>query len=281
MKKQLTEPNNQTQSDPQMEQQTAVFAALSGQLNTILPKQPMADALEKRLHNRIHASLAKHAGLVTVRSRQGIWQKLTKGIRYKPLWQSVLGNSVLIEFSPGVALPLHRHNYLEEGIVLSGSLQVDDAVLNPFDYHISPAGSHHGHISSKDGGVAFLRGSSVGEAFSMVKEVLGGLLPKNQLTSLSIKANESDWVEVQDGVFKKDLCIDGETSSRFFRLESDTTMAGHPHSLDEECMMLSGDLFFGDILLQAGDYQLTPKGSGHLDIYTDTGALFFIRGAVQ
>lgn len=265
--------------DNEAKEQADVLAMLSEHLQTLPPSTKSLDSLEKRLASRIQASIAKHTGLRTVRSRDGVWQNLVSGIRYKPLWQSPIGNSVLIDFAPGASLPIHRHNHLEEGLVLSGSLNVDDLELKVFDYHISPAGSHHGRIWSKNGGLAFLRGSSVGQPASMLKEVLGGLLPKNHKSSHSIRAEENNWIKVQKGVFRKDLWTDGEIVSQFFRLEPDTKIKDHEHPQDEECMMLSGEVFIGDILLQAGDYQLAPKGTGHLDIYTDTGVLLYVRGA--
>ena len=48
---------------------------------------------------------------------------------------------------------------------------------------------------------------------------------------------------------------------------------GMNHPVDEECMMLSGEVFLGDILLQAGDYQHAPAGSEHLEMFSDTGAV--------
>ena len=280
MNKQPQELTEQAMSDIEGMEQAKIFEMISEYLQTIPPPQTILDSLEKRLENRIQTSVDKHAGLRTIRSREGLWQRLVSGIRYKSLLQGHQGNSVLIEFAPGAALPLHRHNYLEEGVVLSGSLQVDDMELTQFDYHVSPAGSRHGRIQSKQGAVAYLRGSSIGQPLSMFKEVLGGLLPKNHKNSQSIKNNPGGWVEVQLGLFQKDLWTDGTVASRFFRIEPGTEIEGHFHPLDEECMMLSGDIFLGDILLQEGDYHLATAGSEHLEIVSDTGALLFVRGAV-
>jgi hypothetical protein len=44
--------------------------------------------------------------------------------------------------------------------------------------------------------------------------------------------------------------------------------------------MLSGDIFLGDILVQEGDYHLAPAGTEHLEIFSDTGALLYVRGAL-
>jgi quercetin dioxygenase-like cupin family protein len=280
MNKQLQDSTDQAKIDREAKEQADVLALLSEHLQTIPPSQMLLGNLEKRLENRIQASIAKHAGLRTVRSREGVWRDLMAGIRYKPLWESPQGNSVLVEFAPGSALPLHRHNYLEEGIVLSGGLQLDDLELTQFDYHVSPAGSRHGRIRSKQGGLAYLRGTSLGQPLSMFKEVLGGLMAKSHKESESIFSNEGDWIEVQKGLLQKVLWTDGNVASRFFRIEPGTTIEGHYHPLDEECMMLSGDIFLGDILVREGDYHLAPAGTEHLEIFSDTGALLYVRGAV-
>jgi quercetin dioxygenase-like cupin family protein len=266
-------------NDIETEEQATVFGLFAEQLLPLPTSDALLSSLENRLSNRIQASIASQAGLRTVRSREGAWRGLLTGIRYKPLWEGKQGNSVLIEFAPGASLPVHRHNYLEEGIVLSGGLQLDDQDLNPFDYHVSPAGSHHGRISSRQGAVAYLRGSSMGQPMAMAKEVLGSLLPHGGSESQTIHITEGDWVEVQAGVYRKDLWHDGTFVSRLCRIDPNTYIEGHYHPLDEECMMLSGDLFLNDILLQAGDYQLAASGSEHLEIFSDTGALLFVRGA--
>ncbi len=275
--------NNRTNDiiDTASQEQTQVFELLSEHLIVVPPSQTLLDSMGKRLENRIQSSIAKHAGLRTIRSRDGVWSDLVSGIRYKPLWDSPQGNSVLVEFAPGSALPLHRHNYLEEGIILSGGLQLDDLELTQFDYHVSPAGSHHGRIQSKQGALAYLRGTSLGQSLSMIKEMLGGLLPNNHKVSESILSGENGWIEIHAGVFQKNLWTDGTVASRFFRLEAGAHINGYNHPVDEECMMLSGEIFMGDILLQAGDYQHAPAGSEHIEMSTDAGAVLFVRGALN
>lgn len=266
-------------NDSQDREQSEIFDLLSEHLAVTPASNASLESVGKRLGERIQNSIANHAGLRTVRSREGNWINLVSGIRYKPLWESTQGNSVLVEFTPGSALPLHRHNYLEEGIVLSGSIQLDDLELTQFDYHVSPAGSRHGRIRSDQGALAYLRGSSLGQPLTMLKELLGGLLPKNHKESESVRAKDKGWIEIQDGVFQKDLWTDGKAVSRFFRLEAGTHMDGHDHPLNEECMMLRGDIFLGDILVQKGDYHIATAGSKHLPIFSDTGAFLYVRGA--
>jgi hypothetical protein len=48
--------------------------------------------------------------------------------------------------------------------------------------------------------------------------------------------------------------------------------------VEEECLMLSGEAFFGDILLRAGEYQHAPLGSRHGEAFSDVGALLYVHG---
>jgi quercetin dioxygenase-like cupin family protein len=229
---------------------------------------------------RVAQSIARQAGLLTVRLKDGAWQTLKSGIRFKPLWTGPEGSSVLIEFAPGASLLAHRHNWLEEGIVLRGGLQMGKLELGLFDYHVSPAGSRHAVIQSRQGALAYLRGTSLGHKPSVLRELLGGLLPLGGDPSLTVFANKNDnWLEVIEGVFKKDLWSDDTRVSRFYRLEPGARVAEHTHLLDEECMMLEGEVFLGDTLLRAGDYQLAPAGTLHGEVYSDVGATLFVRGA--
>lgn len=255
---------------------------LHSMLSTQLPPLPTApdvlNSIQNRLSQRITASVARHAGLTTIRAKDGFWQQLVTGIRYKELWKSVQGNSVLIEFAPGSVLPVHRHLYQEEGIVLRGSLQHEGEELKLFDYHLSEAGTKHGQISSREGALAFLRGSSVGDNLAMAKEVLGGILPKPTKGITSIPNQAMGWCEIMPGIRQKLLSRNGDLASRYIALEPGASLSGESFQPFEECMMLSGEVFFGDILLQAGDFQTAAAGIESLDVFTDCGGMFFVRG---
>jgi quercetin dioxygenase-like cupin family protein len=239
------------------------------------------NALKQGLMARAAQSAANQADLLTVRANDGVWQTLKTGVRVKQLWNGGRhGNSVLIEFAPGASLVPHRHNCLEEGIVLCGDLQMGDLRLAQQDYHASPAGSRHGGISSKHGALAYLRGTSLGDTREVLRDVLGGLLPFGQDRTLTVYADSKNpWQEIMPGVWKKPLWQEGPRESCFYRLEADTRCPEHLHHIEEECMMLEGDLFIDDLLLRAGDYQLAPAGSVHRDVYTDVGATLFVRGS--
>jgi hypothetical protein len=78
---------------------------------------------------------------------------------------------------------------------------------------------------------------------------------------------------------KLDLCVDGRRVSSFYRFAPGAQCPPHTHHQDEECMVLDGEVFFGDCLLRAGEYQLAPTGTYHGEVMSDVGCLLFVRGA--
>jgi len=260
--------------------QVELSGLLLNGLSPIDPNRQQQDMMRSALMARISSSLAERANLLTVRLRNGSWQTLRHGIRYKQLWAGLEGNSVLIEFAPGASLPPHRHSWLEEGIVLQGDLEMGELTLGPLDYHISPVGSRHASIRSRLGALAFLRGTSLGKKSLVLRELLGGLLPIEGDPSLSVFTNNNEnWVELAAGVLKQDLWSDNCRSSIMYRLEPGAILPAHTHQQDEECMILQGEVFIGDMLLRAGEYQFAPAGSQHGDITTDVGGTLFFHSA--
>ena len=243
-----------------------------------LPNRP---ALRSRLLSRVSASHSAQARWITVRSRDGDWRDVKSGVRAKTLWDGSHGNSILIEMQPGASLPVHRHASLEEGIVLAGGFQLDGQELGPGDYHRSHAGSRHGRITSRQGVLAYLRGTSLGHTGAMIGELVGALLPGNGAPAVTITASDGIWEEIADGVESKILCRDGEMVSRFIRLRAGASLPANRCASEEECMMLEGDAFFGDRLVCAGDFHLTPEWAERAVLITDTGALLFVRSRLD
>ena len=249
----------------------------NGLAATDLPP-PQRSRLREGLLQRVNESVRRHAGLLVVRAADGVWRKVKTGVRAKLLWEGAKGASVLIDFARGATLPPHRHQHLEEGIILRGSLQLDDLVLGPGDYHVSPPGSRHRSITSPGGGLAYLRGTSLGHTKGVIGELLGGLLPGEGPAVHTVLAQQCNWRQLAPGVEEAPLWHHGNTVSRFIRLAPGSCLTGHAHPSDEECMMLSGDAFFGDLLVQSGEFHLAPAGSTHQEISSDGGALLFVHG---
>ncbi len=235
-------------------------------------------SLQQRLLARVSQSAARHRGLRTIRQGDAPWQTLTGGVRACVLHDNGATRSALVEFAPGASLPSHRHAAHEECIVLRGSLQAGDYHVGLHDYHLAPAGSRHRSIRSEEGAVAFLRGTSIGRSGHMMRELAAALLPGDGPQLTTIAAGSAGWREVAAGAFIKPLWRQGVSASMLLRLEAGARMTAHPHAVEEECLMLSGEAFFGDILLRAGEYQQAPVAALHGEAFSDVGALVYVHG---
>ena len=85
------------------------------------------------------------------------------------------------------------------------------------------------------------------------------------------------WVEMLPKAHARLLYTDGEAESYMIRLEPGAWAPAHDHPADEECLVLEGSLWQGDVFLTAGDFHVARPGDRHGDLRTDTGALVFIR----
>lgn len=98
----------------------------------------------------------------------------------------------------------------------------------------------------------------------------------------TIRANEGEWVQPLPGASIKILHQEGDSGLLTYlaKLDPGFEMPGHPHPYDEECIMLEGDLWLGELHLFAGDYHFAPKGVHHGRLRTDNGALVLLKGAL-
>lgn len=94
---------------------------------------------------------------------------------------------------------------------------------------------------------------------------------------LTIRAVEGDWFEVMPGVAVKMLREDAATRSYLLRLAPGASLPAHGHTLDEECVVLAGDVWLEGLHAGAGDFHLARGGSRHGAIRTEGGCLLFLR----
>ncbi len=95
----------------------------------------------------------------------------------------------------------------------------------------------------------------------------------------TVRNHDGDWIEIEPKIKKKVLFTNPETGTESYllRLESNAEAPAHFHQHDEHCLVLEGDLSFGDIHLQSGDYHFAPAGSEHAPVSTSAGALLYIQ----
>jgi quercetin dioxygenase-like cupin family protein len=98
----------------------------------------------------------------------------------------------------------------------------------------------------------------------------------------TVRAHEGEWIQALPGAEIKILYRepDSEVITYLAKLMPGFTMKAHPHPYDEECIMLEGEMWLGDLHLKAGDYHFAAKGLFHGTLRSDTGALVFLKGAL-
>lgn len=97
---------------------------------------------------------------------------------------------------------------------------------------------------------------------------------------LTVRAGPDGWQALLDGVECKVLHEAGDVLSYLLRLAPGAVIPGHRHPIDEECIVLEGELRIGEqLVLHAGDYHVGRADVLHAPISTPTGALIFLRGA--
>ena len=86
---------------------------------------------------------------------------------------------------------------------------------------------------------------------------------------------DAGWHDFAPAIQRRVLWQREGEASMLYCLQAGVQVAHHGHGHDEECLMLQGDLFLDDVLLQQGDYQLAPTGTDHRLTETDTGGVLF------
>jgi anti-sigma factor ChrR (cupin superfamily) len=132
----------------------------------VAPAVPGPSAKVKRhLVERIRATKAAPATAVPVgwrfesaRAAEG-WRQTFPGVRFKTLSIDEARDVVmlLVEMRPGARFPDHPHaEGAEEGLLISGDVEMDGRKMLPGDYYHAGAGTTHVNITSPSGCTALL-----------------------------------------------------------------------------------------------------------------------------
>ena len=89
---------------------------------------------------------------------------------------------------------------------------------------------------------------------------------------------QAGWPDFAPGIQRRVLWQHQGQAALLYFAQPGASVPVHSHGHDEECLMVQGELFLDDMLLQAGDYQLAPAGSGHRVTATDTGVVIYAHG---
>jgi hypothetical protein len=249
---------------------------------------PGAQAGRERLLGRLVASRAEQALMFTARRRRVPRQTLSEGVVVQMLYECQADLQTarnlrpgeplrvrLIEMAAGTSLPANvcaSESTLRsrrcEWLVISGSVrrrdERGDERLSARDYFVSPAGHESPIWFSEEGAQLFLRESDVA---SDADE-----LP------FTVRDADAGWPDFAPGIARRVLWQRDGQAAMLYYAQAGAEVPIHTHGHDEECLMVQGELFLDDLLLQAGDYQLAPAGSGHRITHTDTGVVIYAHG---
>lgn len=97
---------------------------------------------------------------------------------------------------------------------------------------------------------------------------------------LTAPPDDTGWQPFLAGVDIKVLHATTDVMAYLLRLQPGASIPAHRHPMDEECVVLAGQLQIGrHLVLDAGGFHLARAGSLHDTIQTITGATIYLRGA--
>jgi anti-sigma factor ChrR (cupin superfamily) len=99
---------------------------------------------------------------------------------------------------------------------------------------------------------------------------------------LTVQPDEAHWRPFASGIQIKVLHHDAAKGvlSYYLRLAAGAQLPAHQHPMDEECVVLEGELVIGDLHVPAGGFHMARRGVAHAPIRAPRGATIFLRGAV-
>ncbi len=231
------------------------------------------EPLRRRLFERLAASKAASAGMVTARWRHAGGVEVAAGVSVRTLYEAPSGRPLrpgeplrasLVELQPGARWAGPGTDYHREWLVLRGAASVGATALALRDYRVTPAGLAAEAVHSEPGAWLFLRES---------------LLPsQGPAEAFTVHDDEAGWPDFAPGIRRRVLWQHEGQAALLYCAEPGASVPLHTHGHDEECLMVQGELFLDDILLQQGDYQLAPAGTGHRLTETDTGVVIYAHG---
>lgn len=97
--------------------------------------------------------------------------------------------------------------------------------------------------------------------------------------TMTRRADESTWIRCLPGVDVKVLYVDEarQTQTALWRMQPGAVLPAHMHSIDEECLVLEGEIRTNEFIVRKGDFHVGFAGQVHCDIHSDSGALLLIR----
>lgn len=262
-----------------------LLAALAERLAPRQAAPARASGTRMQLFERVRHSLQAHREFLTVRREDGAWNDNAQGQTARTLRCDSSNRVEVVRLRPGAVLHWPQGVTAQEILVLEGALagpgsEASKAFADQaYAYQVR-------HRAASDVGLC-----AQGDTTVYLRHLLVDIekLPPLEAHWWRIPGPASGWVypgrkrwfASTPGVDVLPLKGDSDVVSMLVRFAPGASVADHHHALDEDCLVLEGEMFLGDILLRAGDYQLAPAGGGHFGETSDVGVVFFFHGALD
>jgi anti-sigma factor ChrR (cupin superfamily) len=115
---------------------------------------------------------------------------------------------------------------------------------------------------------------------SLRRRVVAGMRATRQPEgTLTVRADDGDWLVFAPGVSIKPLRVDAETDrmTALIHMRPGSTWPEHRHEQTEECLILEGELLIGRHRLRSGELHVAPAGTEHADVCSPAGALMLVH----
>ena len=99
----------------------------------------------------------------------------------------------------------------------------------------------------------------------------------------TVRAGEMKWYPISPLIEVKMLRQDREQKNQtvLLRLKPGAVIPGHMHAMEEECLVLEGEIKVSGHLVRQGDMHICKPGYAHPDIITETGAVLLVRTEID
>lgn len=100
--------------------------------------------------------------------------------------------------------------------------------------------------------------------------------------TITIRAATMRWLAAGPGVEVMVVRSNRERNDQtvLIRMQPGSEVVGHRHTMEEECLILEGEVFIGDHRLSRGDMHVASPGVVHAPIRSPAGALILIRSEI-
>jgi anti-sigma factor ChrR (cupin superfamily) len=238
--------------------------------------------VQQRLLQKVQLSRADHASFITVRHGDTPWSDAPNGVRTRLLHAGPSLRSRLLALRAGTVLPDLDDAKAQEIVVLEGALRKDQARFKTESLLIrTGAQNHQTPLCAETETLLFVRERLRPHATLPAAEAQWWPEVETPFWAAASSQEPSAWLAFSPGVHIKPLKGNDASISILAKFEPGASVAAHSHGLDEDCIMLQGDLYLGDVLLRKHEYQLAPQGSRHGILASDFGAVLYFHGALD